>query len=365
MTGRRGRRTLSIVGERMYRPGLDGLRALAALAVFCFHGDLLWAHGGYLGVTVFFTLSGYLITSLLIGEHDTSATIDLRAFWRRRVHRILPLLAVVTTAWGTWGFIHGGQFGAQTVVGAVGTFTLCANWLAVADQNALGILGSTWSVMVEEQFYLVWPFVLIGLLRVRRYALPLVLAAAGVVMVHRYQLAGHGFARSWFATDTQADGLLLGAAVALGAANRSRLLAWLSGAVVLAALFGFDATDPNMRRFGMAAVAIATALLLPVLEQSALLAWKPLRALGKRSYGIYLWGCPIIYFAHWLVGLDGFMLAVVASTVTATVVEVTYRYVECPMRERGRYSRHAHHEEPTPVKRRRPRARPVLQLDRV
>ena len=326
-------------GRLAYAPALDGLRAVACLSVMLYHAGVIG--GGFLGVDVFFTLSGFLITSLLLGELRADGAVDLRAFWRRRIFRIVPLLATVTLTLAVWGWAHGGTVGQATITGAVASLLFVTNWVVSHGADGAGALTANWSVALEEQFYLVWPLILAGLFRLRRNerALAVGVAAAAVVLsVHRLMIApGATGARIWFGIDTQADALLAGCAVALGLQCRSRRAAAVAG-VGLAALLLFARENTFTYQFGLPATTLCTAVLLPTLAERATgwLAWAPLRAVGRRSYGLYLWGSAVHFLAADVYGLAGAGLMLVVFPATFLVTEVTYRLVEVPLRRLGR-----------------------------
>ena len=218
-------------GQR-YMPGLDGLRAIAVLAVIAYHEQLGWAQGGLLGVGVFFTLSGYLITDLLLSGWLSSGSLHLANFWLRRARRLLPALFVmlaVLTAWVT--LLDRARLGSlRGSVAAAATYS--SNWYQIAqDQSyfarfaAPGPLDHLWSLAVEEQFYLLWPWLLLlGLFFVRRrtanavrwLALPtLAMAAASAVAMLLLYQPGFDPTRIYEGTDTRACELLVGAALAM------------------------------------------------------------------------------------------------------------------------------------------------------
>ena len=321
----------------VYAPGLDGLRAVACFAVILYHLDVLHVAGGYLGVTVFFTLSGFLITSLLLDEFRATGRVDLRGFWRRRVYRIIPLFWVVSGTCGLIGFVAGSAIGRDTARGATGSLLLIVNWLMIRDERFAGVLGGNWSVSVEEQFYLVWPLLFLFLIRrVRNERVLASAAALSAVALAVHRAGMHDWGRVWLGTDTQADALLIGCAVALGLRCSSRLVAISAGGVLVILLFFAETGLPITWKLFMPAVAVATGLLLPYLQDhGGVLAWPPLTALGRRSYGIYLWGGPVGYISHTVLG-SGLASAAVALLATVAVAEVTYRLVEIPMRRRGR-----------------------------
>ncbi|HZQ78234.1 MAG TPA: acyltransferase [Acidimicrobiia bacterium] len=321
-----------------YAPALDGLRAVACLSVMLYHAKIL--SGGFLGVDVFFTLSGFLITSLLVAELRAAGAVDLRAFWRRRIFRIVPLLATVSVTLFVWASVHGGDVGRATILGALTSLLFCVNWLASRVTEGAGALTANWSVALEEQFYLVWPVVVSLLFRLRRREKAiagLVAGAAAALAVHRALIVpGSTYARVWFGIDTQADALLAGCAVALGLRCRSRLSGAVAGAG-LGALLVFCHENAETLRFGLPAAILCTAVLVPVLaDRGGWLAWGPLRAVGRRSYGLYLWGTAINFLAFDVYGLRGLPLLLVVFPATFAVTEVTYQFVERPLRRLGR-----------------------------
>src|ERR687894_1117737 len=217
-------------GSLPYLPGLDGLRALAVIAVLLYHAGISWIPGGFLGVEVFFVLSGYLITALLLAEWRTKGSVDVKAFWLGRARRLLPalyLLLVVTLAYAVV-FLPGEVAGLrEDVIAALGYVT---NWYLVLGHEsyfeAVGrpsLLKHLWSLAVEEQFYLFWPLVFwlgvsFGATRWRtRRVLMAALggAAISVALMAVLFVPGVDPSRLYYGTDTRAGGLLVGAALAL------------------------------------------------------------------------------------------------------------------------------------------------------
>ncbi|MDQ3589442.1 MAG: acyltransferase family protein [Actinomycetota bacterium] len=346
-----------------YMPGLDGLRALAVLAVIAYHLQPGWAQGGLLGVGVFFTLSGYLITDLLLGQRDAVGHLRLGNFWLRRARRLLPalfLMLAVVVAWVT--LLDRSQLPAlRGDVLAAALYV--SNWWNIfrhasyfSNFGPPPPLDHLWSLAVEEQFYLVWPFLLwLGLRYVRgRYrlaGLTLVGAAlSATVMALLYQ-PGVDPTRVYEGTDTRAFGLLVGAALAMvwpsrrlgaGLSVRRRLLldgAGVVGLVVIALLiWRTDQYSVFLYRGGMVLLSVATVLVVAALAHPAswlgpALGWKPLRWLGVRSYGIYLWHWPIIVLTTPTeqrgVNLS---LGVLQVGATIAVAALSWRFVEEPIR---------------------------------
>src|SRR5215204_6246538 len=212
-----------------YSPGLDGLRAIAVVAVLLYHADLSWIPGGFLGVEVFFVISGYLISALLLAEWHQKGTINLKDFWLRRARRLLPALYVLLVVTLTFAvvFLPGEVAGLRAEV--IAAFGYVTNWFLIFGQESYfesvgrpSVLQHLWSLAVEEQFYLIWPVVLtvgfgMGATRLRRRRV-LTIAIAGAVassvaMALLYE-PGVDPSRIYFRTDTRATGLLCGAALA-------------------------------------------------------------------------------------------------------------------------------------------------------
>jgi peptidoglycan/LPS O-acetylase OafA/YrhL/lysophospholipase L1-like esterase len=346
-----------------YMPGLDGLRAVAVLAVIAYHLDLGWAPGGLLGVGVFFTLSGYLITDLLLGQRDAFGHIRLGDFWLRRARRLLPalfLMLAIVVAWVT--LFDRSQLSALRGDVAAAALYVSNWWNIIRDTSYFARFGPPppldhlWSLAIEEQFYLIWPWLLLlGLRYARgRYQMAgLTLAAAAVsaiVMALLYQ-PGVDPTRVYEGTDTRAFGLLLGAALAMVwpsrqlredlSLGRRQLLngAGVVGLVIIALLiWQTNEYSPFLYRGGIVLLSVATVLVVAALAHPAswlgpALGLAPLRWLGVRSYGIYLWHWPIIVLTTPTlqkgVNLTLQILQVVATIVVAAL---SWRFVEEPIR---------------------------------
>jgi peptidoglycan/LPS O-acetylase OafA/YrhL len=375
-----------------YRGGLDGLRALAIIAVLLYHGGVSWDGGGFLGVEVFFVLSGFLITSLLVNEWLESGTIALRAFWARRARRLLPALFCLVAVIGVYYAIAGTSQAIPGLKGdGIATLLYFANWHQIATgasyfaaTGPVSPLTHTWSLAIEEQFYIVWPLLFLGVLslaarrRARRRASPrddsdakrrslrllLSVSVAGtlaswVEMALLYD-GGRGLNRVYYGTDTRAAGLLVGASLAIALAihrrqavdarttalstTRARALgavAVLALAGVLAAMGIVGGNTSWVYPYGLAgldaavAVIIAAAVLAPKALITRALSWTPLRAIGQISYGLYLWHYPLFL---WLdsssTGISGGALLGLRLSLTVLVSVVSYFAIEQPIRER-------------------------------
>jgi peptidoglycan/LPS O-acetylase OafA/YrhL len=314
------------------RPALDGVRGVAVLLVMAQHAELPgFRQGGATGVTMFFALSGFLITALLVEEDRATGRVSLLAFCRRRVGRLLPALVVFLVAVVALGLAPVGD------AGIAGLYA--ANWVRAGGDN-LGYLGHTWSLAVEEQFYAVWPLVFVLLRRRPRWLLGLTLLGAVGSAVERQLLWGHGLDRIYFGSDTRADAILLGCALGLVLARGRRIavprpvaaLAW-AGLLGLTAArsgwffhWGFAPTA-----FLAVVVVAAAATVRPgatrVLERA------PLVRAGRLSYGLYLWQFPIILWLGPRIGSRPVRI-VVELGVTVALAVASARYVEQPVRRR-------------------------------
>ena len=326
--------------------------------------------GGYLGVDVFFVISGFLITALLLREKAKTDRIRLSNFWRRRARRLLPALGLVLLACGTAAWAIGGDvligLGRQ-VLGAV---SFSSNWLAIADRHSYfdettpELFRNLWSLAVEEQFYLLWPLAVLALLLLknRRIRLGFVAACAigsGIAMAIVY-LPGGDATRVYYGTDTHSFGLALGAVLAILHHDWSSLFERLSvrmrvglqvvGALSVGGLFVVSALMPAELAFayrgGLALVAVLSALaiagsIVPGSILGRALDVSPLRWIGERSYGLYLWHWPVyVLLAGALVtwprsGAPGWALGGVALAITVAAAALSYRFVEQPIRRGG------------------------------
>lgn len=356
-------------GRLPYLPALDGLRGVAVAGVLAFHAGLDHMVGGYLGVSTFFTLSGFLITSLLLGEATASGGVGLATFWSRRLRRLLP--ASLLTLAGVL-LLFAPLVATASQLDSMQGDTLAslfdvANWWFIAQGSSYGQLFADpspvlhfWSLAIEEQFYLVFPILLLALWRLtrgRRAVLGVVLvtlAGAATALPFLFELSPD---RIYFGTDTRAPELLLGAvlAIVLSARRVRRRLAlrhrWRSVAAWVGAgcfavqlwwWWGLDQSTPWLYEGGFALYALLTtmvivAAVLPTGPVRMVLGAGVLRWLGARSYGIYLLHWPLFLAARqqWP-DADALPRALLATAVTLALAEVSYHLVEQPIR-RGRW----------------------------
>jgi peptidoglycan/LPS O-acetylase OafA/YrhL len=290
-----------------YRADLDGLRALAVGLVILTHMELSVGIGGAdVGVTAFFVLSGHLITGLLLDERDRTGAIDLRAFYMRRVRRLGPALLALLGVVVLIGIVA--RWPDNWTISIGSTLLYVSNWVQASGQT-VGVLGHTWSLSIEEQFYLLWPAVLI-VLGARR---AVVVATALIVLAAAARFIADG-PTEYFSTITRGDAVLLGCVLSI---TRFRLPAWFGPAGIVAMLT-------------LAAVDLAhdVAIPLAMLAAAAVICapWRPLGRLapmGRRAYGLYLWNWPLAV-----------LFGVVAVPLTFVAAELSWRLIEQPLARR-------------------------------
>jgi peptidoglycan/LPS O-acetylase OafA/YrhL len=356
--------------NQRYMPGLDGLRAIAVISVILFHLGFDWAPGGMLGVGVFFTLSGYLISDILLAQLNARGRIKLTAFWLARARRLLPALFLMLAIVVAWVTIFGPAQPKEFREGVVSAIFYVNNWQQIfADASyfarfeAEGPLDHLWSLSVEEQFYILWPFLLlIGVKLVHERPLPsgvrprlalLTIAgaiASSILMAVLYK-PSFDPSRLYFGTDTRAAALLFGAALAMVWPSRklSRRITpqarntldamGLAGLLIIAIMvWQVGELSPFLYRGGFVILSLATVMALmplthPACRLGAWLGMKPLRWVGVRSYGIYLWQTPVIVLTT-PQGIHDDSLVRAALQVAAifAIAALSWRFVEEPIR---------------------------------
>jgi Predicted acyltransferases len=351
--------------HRRYMPGLDGLRAVAVFAVIFFHLGFPWASGGLLGVSIFFVLSGYLITDILISEWQERGTISLKVFWLRRARRLFPALYLTLIVLFLWLIFFRPSMLASFRLDALAAIFYVSNWWYIVHHLSYfesyanpSLLTHFWSLGVEEQFYVFWPLLMLFALRhpkVRRFLVILTLGAAALSaawMALLYQ-PGADPSRIYYGTDTRAFSLLIGAALAMVLPSRrftkltltrpTRILLETAGTLALAVIFTLIAVsneyDGFIYQWGMLVLSLATAVVIAAAAHPStwigrLLGIFPLRWIGLRSYGMYLWQYPVIILslnnfdagvprlARFIVEM---VLIIIISTLSLELVENPFR----------------------------------------
>lgn len=350
--------------------GLDGLRAIAVLTVIVFHLTPGVLPGGYLGVDLFFVISGFLITALLLREHDTLGKIGLLDFWRRRARRLLPALGVLLLASSSAALLAGGNVLVDLGRQVLGAVTFSSNWLSIAGEHSYftestpELFRNLWSLAVEEQFYLVWPLALLALLFVPRRSVRIGivagLAVGSAVAMALLYLPGGDATRVYYGTDTHSFGLAIGAVLAIASRSWSaQPLAWprwlrttlpalglaaIGGLLLLSVVMPDDAPFAYQGGLGLVSLLTVIAIAGGVMPGSLLgrgLDVQPMRWIGERSYGLYLWHWPVfVLVAAFLPdlapeGVTNWALAGIAFAITVTAAGLSYRFVEQPIRKNG------------------------------
>lgn len=341
-------------------PGLDGLRAVAVLLVVVYH--LFPAlPAGFLGVDVFFVISGFLITTLLLREHASTGRIGLADFWRRRARRLLPAIGTAVLVSASLAWVVGGDVLVGLGGQLLGAATFSYNWVAVAngssyfggglDSSTPELLRNLWSLAVEEQFYLLWPLLLPLILRLRRGRVPLAVGLAAASALTAVALSGAGETRIYYGTDTHAFGLLLGVALAfLRPAERGRGVPALVGGAAVLGIIALTVVTPGQGAATFPGMLVAASVLAAVAIAGAVRAGSPLgrvldaaplRWIGERSFGIYLWHWPLVVLltvATTRTSPDAAVpleIGVLTLAITLVVAEVSYRFIEQPVRRLG------------------------------
>jgi peptidoglycan/LPS O-acetylase OafA/YrhL len=338
-----GKPTLTSTPSHAARiPQLDGLRAVAVLLVFLVHTFPNRMPGGHIGVDIFFVLSGYLITTILLRERDRTGAISIKSFYLRRTLRLFPALAVLLLIYVSiipliWGHDH---------ILAAASSLYVMNWVRALDLGPTSFLGHTWSLAIEEQFYLVWPILLIGILHFGRHLLrPILCALIILIVVWRIYLLKHGASinRLYNGFDTRSDGLLIGCLLGCTPAFVSVAARfWPAGAAILIAeALSLKPTGLLLPAGLFTLTAIAAAAIISALVTSktnrlqCVLRFRPLVALGEFSYGFYLWHYVFIEIASNMPHPTRPIIAAFAMTLTLPVAWASFRYIEKPILDLG------------------------------
>ncbi|MFJ3386587.1 acyltransferase family protein [Lysinibacillus sp. NPDC086135] len=351
-----------------YIPGIDGIRALAVLAVIAYHFNFKWASGGFLGVDIFFVLSGYLITSTILPLKGNRLKVGLGEFWIGRFRRLLPaayLMIITSFAWAT--LFHKELL--HTLRGdAISSIFYSSNWWFIFHKlsyfDSFGSpspIKNLWSLAIEEQFYLIWPILLmLGLYLVKKQSKLAIFIFIGalcsaVLMGILYE-PGADPSRIYYGTDTRSFELLIGCWLALvwpmkrlssqklstDHVNKLNAISLVAFSIFILSIIFVNEYQTFLYRGGMFLFCLNAAILIacvchPISILGKLLSLKPLRWIGSRSYGIYLWHYPIMVLgtpvheignpAYWRVALQLVLILIIA--------ELSYRFIEMPIRKEG------------------------------
>ena len=347
-----------------YEPSLDGIRAFSVIAVMLYHANIAWLPGGFLGVEVFFVVSGFLITSLLIEERESTRRIDLKQFWIRRARRLLPALVVMLAATAVCVAFYATDSAPdfrRDVLPSLGYFS---NWWQIFAvdtpyfaASSLPVLRHLWSLAVEEQWYLIWPLLFVFVfgakwMRPKISGALLLLCSGAIMFATAFRFVEDNETRTNFlylSTLTRSSGLLLGAAVAMlwrpwrknslpswWKSSLADALAVASIAVIGVLMATVHVADAQLYQGGLAVTTIASAVIIAVVMRPNGLFVKKFFSqelfveIGRRSYGLYLWHWPIFVVAH---ARDSGNRLAVALAATIIINEFVYQYVEIPTRQ--------------------------------
>ncbi|AST58262.1 acyltransferase [Thermoanaerobacterium thermosaccharolyticum] len=347
-----------------YMAGLDGLRAIAVLAVIGYHLNLSFMQGGFLGVSIFFVLSGYLITNIISSEWERSGKVDLKNFWLRRMRRLFPALFIMVVLVVCYVTLFDPGRLTSIKGDAITSILYINNWWLILHKVSYfakfgppSTFGNLWSLAVEGQFYLIWPLVLIisfKYLKKKRYIvfLTLLLAIASALAMGMLYEPGMDPSRVYYGTDTRVFGLLLGSALALilpsdklssNMSRNKRLILDAIGFLSLLSIFIMfiyvNQYDTFVYRGGMFLLSVIAAVTIAVSAHSSSFLGKalgcfPLRWLGARSYGVYLWYFPVLILTTPPVNTEGInpIRAVLQIFLIILISALSWRYVEDPIR---------------------------------
>ncbi len=354
------------IKDHHYIKGIDGLRAFAVFAVIMYHLGFQWSEGGFFGVTVFFVISGFLITWLLMNEYYLNGKIRLGMFWLRRLRRLLPALFTVLFSITGYVFLFRPDLIDNLKEDFIAAALYVSNWWYIFENQSYfesfqsqNLLTHLWSLAIEEQFYLIWPLILIFLfayrIQLRKigwFILFLAIVSAGLMMFLYQPVA---LDRVYYGTDTRAFSLLLGAMLAVFCSSDQRFSNQISGfarfilhSFFLLSFLGLivmcvfvSEYSPFVYYGGMVLVSVLTMILIfcilhPANRLKKIFEWAPFVWLGKRSYSLYLWHFPIIVLTTPKVHTAGMDWKLVLFQIGLTLVltELTYQLIEHPI-QRG------------------------------
>lgn len=354
--------------KHRYIPGLDGLRAFAVLSVMAYHFSFSWAKGGFLGVDIFFVLSGYLITSIVLPVRGNQIDLNIREFWIKRFRRLLPAAYVMIITTFVWVMLFNRDL-LHTVRGdAISSLFYTSNWWFIFHElsyfDSFGSpspLKNLWSLAIEEQFYILWPIVLVaGFYIFKKRSSITILALTGIIisatlMGFLYQ-PGADPSRVYYGTDTRSFELLVGCFLAfvwpmkrlssknlsINSGNLLNITSFITFGIVILSVVFLDEFQPFLYRGGMLLFCVNAAILIacishPVSLLGKWLSLKPLRWIGSRSYGIYLWHYPVMVLSTpvYEIGNPVYWRVCLQIVIIFIIAEFSYRFIEMPIRKHG------------------------------
>lgn len=339
-----------------YTPELDGLRGVAIVGVMVFHAGAPFLKGGFIGVDIFFVLSGFLITSLLVSEFNRCGTVNLKNFYIRRMLRLAPALIVLLLVLCLASFFFlSSQEANSNYIDSLIALAYLSNWARAFSIHPPYLLGHTWSLSIEEQFYIIWPVLLLIVLRLfktRHSVVMFAIAVAIVSWVFRIYLHANGATveRLYYGLDTRVDALMVGCALGVALASGhltsgsrkealSRVLVVIAPVSVACLLVFSTVADhhaPYMYQYGFFSIELLTAILIMdvLLNDNSmirrLLGMKWLVWIGTLSYGLYLWHYPI-YKLMFVFGFRGVAVVIAGSLTTFALTVFSYYLIEKPI----------------------------------
>ncbi|MCP1189949.1 acetyltransferase [Priestia flexa] len=354
--------------QHRYVHGLDGLRALAVLFVFAYHYGFSWASGGFLGVSIFFVLSGYLITSILLKQYEEHQKLLLPSFFTSRIRRLFPAAFFMVVCVVAWTVLFKPSLLSTLQGDAIAGLLYVSNWWFIFQDvsyfdsfQSPSPIKNLWSLAIEEQFYIIWPLLLlIGLRFIKKKKTILIVISCGAIvsalLMGALYKPGMDPSRVYYGTDTRSFELLIGCCLAFvwplyrlsskNVPNTGKFILNVTGLTSLLLVFLCTSLltefAPSMYRGGMLLVSLNAAVLVATISHPSsitgkLLSFKPLRWVGTRSYGIYLWHYPIIILTTPATEFGQFNYVHISLQVIATclIAEVSYRMIEQPIRKGG------------------------------
>ncbi|TCM96218.1 peptidoglycan-N-acetylmuramate O-acetyltransferase [Paenibacillus sp. BK033] len=346
--------------KKRYMPGIDGLRALSVLAVIAYHLNMKWAQGGLIGVAIFFVISGYLITDQILIQKQRHGRLDLKDFWIRRARRLLPAMFCMLLFVAIWLLLLDPNRLNHLQGDYLSSLFYVNNWWLIFHQVSYfesfgppSPIGHLWSLSIEEQFYLIWPLLL--LLTHRRgklFVMILIAAVASALAMAFLYVPGSDPSRVYYGTDTRMFGLLIGAALAVvwpshklnaAVSKASRFSMDAIGGISIIALIAMmhrmNEYDASLYRGGFLGLSLLTAIAIAVLAHPAsflakAMGLRPLKWIGVRSYSLYIWHYPIIILTNPSnqAVTPGPLLIVVQIAASFALAALSYKYVEEPLR---------------------------------